>query len=158
MSRFQFRLQAVLRIRRAQEDAARQTLLKDNQVLAAARTESEQRAWAYRGLAESRGPVSRTAFLRETALAELGAACLGEAQATLVSAQQQVGRSHREWSYAAMRVEALVRLERRRAQEHREISARREAATVDDLVTARWIAPESVGNQATTSLLGPTRS
>ncbi|MHB1486731.1 MAG: hypothetical protein ACYCS7_03705 [Acidimicrobiales bacterium] len=158
MSRYRFRLESVLRIRRAQEGSARHILLKDNQALAAARIECERHRAAYQGLAESRGPVSRTSFIREMALAELGAAALAEARTAVASAHQQVERSHREWSYAAMRVEALVRLERRRAQEHLEISARHEAGTIDDLVTARWIAPESLIEHVGTSLLGSSRS
>jgi hypothetical protein len=63
-----------------------------------------------------------------------------DAHVRLSLAEAQAAVALRQWREAAQRVEALERLELRRLEEARADEARRETASVDDLVTARYIA------------------
>jgi len=158
MTATRFRLEAVLRIRRVYEESARQQLFADNQRARAADAERERRAARYRSVPRSDAPVSPLAFRRERAVAELAAEALHAAETELASAIAQMALSRARWSDAAMRVEALERLERRHAEELHLDELRHELATVDDLVTARWVSPlQPLGTPMTAALEGGQR-
>lgn len=141
MSRHRFRLEGVLRIRRAQEETARQHLAMANLRLRTAIGERERRAARYRTVPVSTGPVTLTVFARERAIGEMAAASLSQSDATVAGARVETNACQRQWSQAATRVEALERLRRRRLDEERADEALAEIATIDDLVTARWVSP-----------------
>lgn len=140
-----FRLATVLRVRRAQEKSARVDLLWGNRRLQEASGSRDRSALHYRTMPASPGPVPTSVFLREQAASDMAAATLTEANSRLARARAEASAAHSRWSLSARRVEALERLELRRRDEASADEARAEAATVDDLITARWIAAASVG-------------
>jgi flagellar FliJ protein len=144
VSKRAFRLETVLRVRRAQEESARADLARENRQVQAASSGRDQAAQHYREVPVSSGPVAASVFQREAATADLAAATLLDAHVRLSLAEAQAAVALRQWREAAQRVEALERLELRRLEELRTDDARREAASVDDLVTARYIAAERV--------------
>jgi flagellar protein FliJ len=142
VSRRAFRLETVLRVRKAQEEAARADLSRENRQVhdaAAGRDRTERR---YREVPRSEGPVPASVFQREAATADLVAASLVEANVRLSLAEAKAAVALRQWREAAQRVEALERLEQRRLEELRLDENRRETAATDELVTARYIAAE----------------
>jgi len=139
-----FRLASVLRVRHVQEEIARAELLRGNRVVQQAAVDRERSALHYRTLPVSTGSVPAPVFMREQALAGMAAATLMAADDHLVEARTHAEAAQRSWSEAAQRVEALERLAARRHEEVLAAEARTESASVDDLVTARWIAAESV--------------
>jgi flagellar protein FliJ len=142
VSKRSFRLDTVLRVRRAQEESARADLARENRQVQAASSGRDQAAQRYREVPVSSGPVAASVFQREAASADLAAATLLDAHVRLSLAEAQAAVALRQWREAAQRVEALERLEQRRLDEVRTEDARREAASVDDLVTARYIAAD----------------
>ena len=140
MSTRRFRLAAVLRVRRAQEDEARAELLRANLRLRAAREDRERTALRYRTLPASPGPVPRAVFVREQAASSLAASSVAAADQQVARAATDATGAFVAWSRAAQRVEALERLAQRRLEEALADEARAEASAVDDLVTARWTA------------------
>jgi flagellar protein FliJ len=140
VSKRSFRLDTVLRVRKAQEETARAELARENGEVRQAMTERDRAAQRYREVPVSSGPVPASVFGREAAAADLAAATLLEARSHLSLAEAQAAVALRQWREAAQRVEALERLELRRLEEARADEARRESAAVDDLVTARYIA------------------
>ncbi len=138
--RSSFRLQTVLRVRRAQEETARAELARENRQVQAATTGRDHAAQRYREVPVSSGAVAASVFQREAATADLAAATLLDAHVRLSLAEAQAAVALRQWREAAQRVEALERLELRRLEEVRTEEARQESASVDDLVTARYIA------------------
>jgi flagellar export protein FliJ len=142
VSKRTFRLETVLRVRRAQEETARAELARENREVHSAATGRDTAAQRYREVPVSSGPVAVSVFQREAASADLAAATLLDAHTRLSLAEAQAAVALRQWREAAQRVEALERLELRRLEELRTDDARRESASVDDLVTARYIAAD----------------
>jgi flagellar export protein FliJ len=140
MSRRSFRLETVLRVRKAQEETARAELARENGEVRAAAAERDSAAERYRQVPVSSGAVAATVFQREAATADLAAASLLDARSHLSLAEAEAAVALRRWREAAQRVEALERLALRRLEEARAEEARHESAAVDDLVTARYIA------------------
>jgi flagellar export protein FliJ len=140
MSRRTFRLEAVLRVRRAQEETARAVLSRENARLVQAKAQRERCARRYRELPVSAGAVSESVFRREAATSDLAAATLLEANDALSLAEAEAAVALRAWRDAAQRVQALERLEARRLEEVLAEEARHETMTTDELVTSRYIA------------------
>jgi flagellar FliJ protein len=140
MSRRAFRLETVLRVRKAQEESARADLSRENRQVHDAATGRDRTEQRYRAVPRSSGPVSSSVFQREVATADLAAASLVEANVRLSLAEAKAAVALRQWRAAAQRVEALERLEQRRLEELRLEDNRRETAATDELVTARYIA------------------
>lgn len=141
MIRRPFRLEAVLRIRRAQEESARHQLFVQNRHLHAQLQVLADDDARYKRIPVSQGPVPLGTFRREQAAADRAAAALVCAEAAVVSARADVSTAHRRWSEAATRVEALDRLRNRRIEDERALEARSEMVTIDDLITSRWVSP-----------------
>jgi flagellar export protein FliJ len=140
VSKRSFRLETVLRVRKAQEETARAELARENGEVRAATAEVDDAAQRYRQVPVSSGAVAASVFQREAATADLAAASLLDARSHLSLAEAEAAVALRRWREAAQRVEALERLELRRLEEARVEEARHESAAVDDLVTARYIA------------------
>jgi len=147
MSKRSFRLETVLRVRRAQEESARADLARGNRQVHAATSGRDQAAQRYREVPVSSGAVAASVFHREAASADLAAATLLDAHARLSLAEAEAAVALRQWREAAQRVEALERLELRRLEELRVEDARQESASVDDLVTARYIAADQAAQR-----------
>lgn len=138
MRRYGFRLEVVLRARRAQEELARQELARANRRVREAQDRAAAEDQRYRSLGAPTGIVEMVEDRRERVWRELAAGTADEArrasedEAVAAAVQQAV------WREAAQRVAALERLDQRRRQEHALELARAEAAEVDDLVTSRF--------------------
>jgi flagellar export protein FliJ len=143
MSSRRFRLASVLGVRRAQEESARLDLWRGNRRVQEATADRERSEFRYRTVPVSEGAIPASVFLREQVTAEMAAATLAEAVHQLSRARSDAALAQQRWSQAARRVEALERLARRRHDEVMADEARAESASVDDLVTARWIAAEN---------------
>lgn len=119
------RLDAVLRVRRVQEDVERARV--------AAAAADEARAAAALDARTERvrtGPADRT-------LVELAWLALDRARLDRAAYASVLDARRADWAVAAQRVKGLERLVDRRAEEARRDEARRSLAVADDLVTAR---------------------
>ena len=131
-----FRLQTVLRVRRAEEKAARANLHLANASLVSA-IEARNRAQT-RYLATSAQVADLASLLDERCVADLSARTLERAQRRMGRAASEAALAHVAWTSAAKRVAMLERLDERRHAEYLEEEARREVAMVDDIVAARY--------------------
>jgi flagellar export protein FliJ len=145
MSRGGFRLAAVLRIRRVQEELARAELTTSNGRVRRALVTHDRVAERYRGVPLSSGRIPASAFLREEAAATMTAATLHHAAGRLTAARTDADAARGRWQEAARRVEALERLETRVNEEARAEELRREGSAVDEMVTARFVAADRAG-------------
>lgn len=138
MKRYAFRLEVVLRARRAQEEMARQDLARANRLVRAAQERADAEEERYQSMGTPTGVVEMVEDRRDRVWRELAAGTATEArrvsedQAVAAAVQQAV------WREAARRVAALERLDQRRRQEHVLALSRAEASEVDDLVTSRF--------------------
>ena len=140
MSRYRFRLETVLRVRRAEEFDAKATLLRANTRLRAA-LEARQRAQQrYRDVVESQSVSGSVEQLRRDRWhAEVAARALSEAQREAMRMAGEAALAQVDWAQAARRVAVLERLDLRRRAEHADRERRAEVGVVDDLVTARYV-------------------
>lgn len=138
MKRYRFRLEAVLRARRALEDQARQELARANGKLRLAQAHAEDEQRRYQDMPAPAGVVTMVQDRQDRVWRELAAGSL--LQARRASEDLAVAAAVRQaaWREAAQRVAALERLDDRRRAEHAQHMARAEVAEVDDLVTARF--------------------
>lgn len=136
MKAYRFRLEVLLRIRRAEEELAREALVLANRRLMAALARRDEHADRYRSLTPELGPVSREDFFAERLTAELAAATLRAAQEELSTAGGEVAMAQATWTQARRAVRVLERLDERRRAEHSAEEQRQEAIEIDDIVTA----------------------
>ncbi len=141
MKRYRFRLETVLRVRRIQEDQARQKVA----VAAAAATLAEQRATeiaeSYRALpgVQVRGPVGQLMAARFEP--QWRAAGVSRSRVLAAQAEQVRVEQVDHWLGVRRSVEVLERLDERRRAEHAVEVRRDEDAAVDDLVAGRYEPP-----------------
>jgi flagellar biosynthesis chaperone FliJ len=141
VKRFVNRLDAVLRIRRAAEQQAREALALANGALAAATNARSERAAHYRAVtAQSSSADNGAGFLAELQSTALASAGLRTADGRVNAAIERVALAQIAWKEAARQVTVLERLRDRRLQEWRLEVERAEAREVDDIVTARYAA------------------
>lgn len=138
MKRYTFRLEVVLRARRAQEDLARQALAQANRRLRQALEEAEAEQARYDAMGTASGVVDLVEDRRDRVWRDLAAGTLLEARRSQEEMSVAAAVQAAAWREAAQRVAALERLDERRRAEHAVAVARAEAAVVDDLVTARF--------------------
>ncbi|MDA8291442.1 MAG: hypothetical protein M0Z33_07185 [Actinomycetota bacterium] len=139
MRRYVFRLASVLRLRRAEEEQARERLQLANTRLRERILARDAEAARYRALV-ARAPAEDADGLRtEMHTASLAAATVDAARRSVATAASDVALAQIEWQVAARRVEILERLDDRRRMEHLAEEGRAEVAVVDDLVTARFV-------------------
>ncbi len=151
MKKYRFSLDSVLRARRAQEEAARQSLAEANHRLRRSRARHEAALDAYRIVASSpsRGPGDRDLFLddrsRELRLAE----AVEQAATIVAECEVQTAACYSAWVLAGQRVASLERLDERRRSEWQYAQATAEASLIDDIVNSRWSpqAGQGVGRQ-----------
>jgi flagellar FliJ protein len=138
MKRYQFRLDAVLRARRAQEDVARQELVRANLALRRARERTAAERQRLANLGVPTGVVDLVQDRQERTWRSLAAATAHAARRSEEDLAVAAAVRQAVWREAAQRVAALERLDERRRAEHAGAVARAEAAEVDDLVTSRF--------------------
>ncbi|HUY30727.1 MAG TPA: flagellar FliJ family protein [Acidimicrobiales bacterium] len=143
MKRYEFRLAAVLRLRRAEEEHARGRLASANHRLRECILERDAQSERYRTIASVSSATSLEALRSEQSTASLAAAVVTGAKRSVANAAADAALAQVAWQGSARRVEILERLDRRRRDEHAEAESRAEIATVDDIVTARYVAEQS---------------
>lgn len=144
MKRYQFRLAAVLRLRRAEQEQARLRLAETNLRLKALLLGRDREACRYAELAGRQDAVRADDLLAERQDAELAAARLAQAEQLVAEAATTAAMAQIAWVGAHRRVVALERLEERQRAEHGASVLREEIALVDDLVNARFVAARFV--------------
>jgi len=136
--RYRFRLEAVLRVRRLQEDVARGALAEATATVGRAEgavTRAHEWLEALRAEAAPPEPLAWHAHRR----VQLGAAEELTARSTELGAARAEQRARQvALADARMRVRALERLDERRRAEHAREVARQDERVVDDLVTSRF--------------------
>lgn len=142
MRRYRFRLESVLRLRRAEESRARDVLAAANAELRQALRARDAEARRYAALPRSLGEMTLEQYLGEAAAAALAAATLAQARRVVSVAAARVAEAQLAWSSAAQRLAVLERLDERRRVEHAVEAQREEAAALDDLVTSRYVAEQ----------------
>ncbi|GAB3300254.1 hypothetical protein GCM10027451_02350 [Geodermatophilus aquaeductus] len=141
-----FRLEPVLRVRRAAEQAAERAAAD----AAAAAREAERRAEEQAAALATRVPPASSpahVFLAAMVASAAAAADVTAARATAQASAEQAGLLRARWTAAAQQTKALEKLRERHllAQHHAELSA--EERAVDDLVTARHAGADSEGRE-----------
>jgi flagellar export protein FliJ len=140
MKRYRFALESVLRLRRAQEEAARMALATANRGLHHATLAYRGALARYEDVTLDDGHQDVASFRRERDQAERRADALAAALATVDRASQEVRRRHSDWSAAAQLVAALEHLDERRRAEWRIEEQRAEMAAIDESALAGWLA------------------
>lgn len=138
MKRYSFRLEAVLRARRAQEDVARQELARANHQLRRALEHTRAERQRYESMGTPTGVVEMVQDRQDRVWRELAAGSLHQATRDHEDLSVAAAVHQAAWREAARRVAALERLDGRRRAEHALLVSRAEAAEVDDLVTSRF--------------------
>ena len=137
MKRFTFRLEAVLRIRRLQEDQVRARLIAANRDIQLATLKVQERQQRYDTLPRPFGPTSHEELERSWFTLDAAAGAIAFADDERLAAIAIAEEIRTEWLAARQRTEILGRL-RERAREEWVIAARRdEDRLVDELVVAR---------------------
>lgn len=140
MSRYRFRLETVLRVRRAEESSAKGALLRANASLRQALGVRDRAQQRYRDVLAGQAATCRVEDLvRDRLEADLVAEAMGVAQRRAMRAAGEAALAQVDWAQAARRVAVLERLDLRRRAEHDEDERRAEVGLVDDLVTARYV-------------------
>lgn len=139
MKRYKFRLEAVLRVRRIEEEQAAAALAIANRALHAAEAELDRRLAHYQSIDGEHGPLSHDRFVALRSQREHAANGVVAAGAARISAEAEADRMRELWAAAAMRVRALERLDERRRGEHDAEVLRDEIITLDEVFAARLV-------------------
>jgi flagellar biosynthesis chaperone FliJ len=148
MKRYRFSLEAVLRIRRAQEEAAAFALAHANQ--------QRQRAIEALGVASARcaalvlheGPQDHSSFARERDNTDRRAAAVTLALAVVDAASVEAAARYADWAAAAKLVAAVERLDEHRREEWRLEEQRAETAAIDESAIAGWMAVAAASSRS----------
>lgn len=138
MKRYQFRLESVLRVRRAQEELARQELARANIRLREATARRHAQEDHYRTVVSDTAAADPRQLLAERVRGDLAAQALNGARRAATETEVAAAVRHAAWRETAQRVAALERLDDRRRDEHARTSQQAEIAETDDFVAARW--------------------
>jgi flagellar export protein FliJ len=140
MKRYRFTLEAVLRIRRAQEEAAGFALAHANRQHQRALDAHRDVSARLDALVLERAAQDHASFRRERDMTERRVAAVAAAAAALDAAADEAAARHADWSAAAVRVAALERLDERRRGEWRMDEQRAEVAAIDESALVGWLA------------------
>lgn len=136
MKKYRFRLDAVLRVRRIEEERARGDLLAANRALHEAEVELERRLDHYRTVSMPQGPLSHDRYLAARNRQDQAAAGVVAAGTARLAAEAERDRLREVWAAAAGRVRALERLDERRRDEHAAAVLREEIVVLDEVAAA----------------------
>ncbi|HUY85750.1 MAG TPA: flagellar FliJ family protein [Acidimicrobiales bacterium] len=132
------RLGSVMRVRKIQEDLARQALAIANRNLISAEGERNRRSDHYNSISVPVGMRTREQFLREEQTMRLAAGSVGFAT-KLVSEATGLAASRRESYIIARRnLKIIEKLQDRKRAEQSLAEDRAEVKAIDDIVTTRW--------------------
>lgn len=140
MKRYHFRLAAVARLRRAEQEVARNALAVANAALRARLVERDAEAERYRKVAARNDATTSSGLVGERNDAVLALERLRAAEQRVAEAASTAAIAQVTWLAAHQKVAALERLEQRQREEHALAVGREEAAVLDDLSTARYLA------------------
>jgi flagellar protein FliJ len=140
MKRYHFALEAVLRVRRAQEEAAGFALAHANQRRRQAMDAHQMAMARCDALVLHRGQQDHASFALERDTTERRAAAVTSARAAVDAATEEALARLVDWTAAAKLVAAIERLEERRLEEWHLEEQRAEMATIDESAIAGWLA------------------
>jgi flagellar export protein FliJ len=140
MKRYHFALEAVLRVRRAQEEAAGFALAHANQQRQRALDVHQQALARCDALVLHRGRQDHAAFRQERDITERRSAAVRAASDKVDAATAEAVARLADWTAAAKLVAAVERLEDRRRAEWRLEEQRAEVAAIDESAIAGWLA------------------
>ncbi|MDA8186223.1 MAG: flagellar export protein FliJ [Acidimicrobiales bacterium] len=144
MKAYHFRLDALLRLRRAEEQGARYALAAANRRLREAHAQMSTRQLAYEQLPRSRAVLPASLFRSEAAAGALSARALRHAQLVFAHAEADSNAQLGRWQLSRTRVAVLERLDDRRRAEHAVEELKQEIRELDDIVGTRWGAASTV--------------
>jgi flagellar export protein FliJ len=136
MKKYTFRLEAVLRVRRIEEERALADLLAANRALAEAEAELDRRLDHYRTVTLPTGALTHDRYVAARSQQDLAAGAVVAAGTARLAAEHERNRLHATWAAAAARVKALERLDERRREEHAVEVLREETIVLDEIATA----------------------
>jgi flagellar export protein FliJ len=137
VKRFQFPLDAVLRVRRIREETARDALQRANYALTTADAIVAARDARYESLARPSGPMSLEAHSRMLWSLEQAAAATTFAVAERATAAGAADGARSEWATRRQDLRVLERLHDRSLAAHRTELRRAEDRLADELALAR---------------------
>lgn len=140
MKRYHFPLEAVLRVRRVQEESAAFALAHANRRRQDAIAAHRAAVARYEAVVWDNGQQDHATFRRERDVAERRAAAVTAARANVESASHVASACYADWAVAAQLVAVLERLDERRRAEWRVEVQRAEASTIDESAIALWLA------------------
>jgi flagellar FliJ protein len=139
MKRYTFRLETVMRLRRAEEEGAREALMLANRelrdtIVARNRAEAHYRAVAAAGVS-----TTVPGFVADRQAAQLAADALALADQVVARAVGKVALAQVAWNNAKRRLEIIERLDERRREEYADGVRLAEIAEIDEITTARFV-------------------
>jgi flagellar export protein FliJ len=140
MKRYHFALEAVLRVRRAQEEAAGFALAHANQRRQRALDAHLSALARCEALVLDRDQQDCETFRRERDITDRRAAAVMAALAVVDLTTEEAEARLADWSAAAKLVAAVERLDERRREEWRLEEQRAEVAAIDESAMAGWLA------------------
>jgi flagellar export protein FliJ len=148
MKRYRFSLDVVLRVRRAQEEAAGFALAKANQRRQQAMDAHRSALARCQALVLHQGQQDHASFRHERDVTERRATAVTSTRESLIAATDAATARHAEWSAAATLVAAVERLDERRRQEWRLEVQKAEVAAIDESAIAGWLAGAASASSA----------
>ena len=139
MKHFSFRLEGVLRLRRLQEQQAKDSLLGANSVLRQQILARDAQSRRYHEVVDGAAASALEEFRAEQLAAQLCAATLAGAEQAVAYAASDAALAQIAYHQAAQIVAVIERLEDRRRAEHVAAEGRELVALTDDIVTARYV-------------------
>jgi flagellar biosynthesis chaperone FliJ len=152
MKRYHFALETVLRVRRAQEEAAAFALAHANQQLRHAQAAHQAAILRCEGVVLDQSQQDHESFRRERDVTERRAAAVLVAQGVVDAATEEAEARYADWAAAAKLVAAVERLDERRRQEWRVEEQRAEMAAIDESAIVGWLADAAAAPDADSEL------
>jgi len=138
VKRYRFRLESVLRVRRAQEALAVAALQQANAAVVAAARHVGERVEVLHSLPAPAGVQPRRDFTASTQRRLAAAAATSSARADLALVRGVAAERSQLWNLAAQRVAVLEHVDEHRRTEHSHELRREEERVVDELVTTAY--------------------
>lgn len=135
MKRYHFALEPVLRIRRVEEERAKERLQQANVALRRAITRRDDCAERHAASSAHSDASTRGDLDEERRVTDLALEALARAEAVVATAASEAALAHIAHREAAARVEMLERLEQRKRLEYTTAEQHEQAGLLDDLAT-----------------------
>lgn len=148
MKRYRFGLETVLRIRKVEEEQARDVLLAANTELRRLHLHREQLRDNYAQLAADQHASSPGALMVEREKLQFAHGQILQIDQAITDQVTRVAYAQIAYRQAAARVEALLRLDERQRAEHVLAEQHEQSSLIDDLVTARYVRERTDGSTA----------